>query len=289
MQQIDFKGLGTVWTLLIDTDDSLTDLEEFLVGRAQEFEQRFSRFLVDSEVNAFRTASAGTYPISAELAVLLTQAAALREVTRGAYNPAIGAVLERAGYGGKEQPAVEVSATQKLATWSLHGQLLEIDGPIAFDLGGIGKGYLIDELGKHIARAGYLYYLVDGGGDLYGTTKRDGQPWRAAVEYPGQPELAASVVELRYQGLAVSDVFRRRFGRHHHVIDATTEKSVERVVGCAALAPTAWAADCMTSGLFLGEAAVYEELRQMFSGEYLVFRSDGQALVSPKWPGEIFR
>lgn len=285
MQQIDFQGLGTVWSILVDTDTIVTDLADEIEKVAQNFERRFSRFLVDSEVNAFREAASGSYPVSIELAALLLRADALRQATQGAYNPAIGAVLERAGYGGKQQSKVDPHV---LTPWSIEGTMLSLGGPIAFDLGGIGKGYLIDELGKQIDQAGYPYYLVDGGGDLYGTTKRDGRPWRAAVEYPGKPDLAASVVELHHQGLAVSDSFRRRFGKHHHVMNATTQKSVQSMVGCAALAPNAWAADCMTSGLFLGEASCYSELQQLFSAEYMVFLADGQALVSRQWPGEVF-
>lgn len=288
MQQIDFQGLGTVWSILIDTDTTVTDLADEVKEVAQNFERRFSRFLVDSEVNAFRTAKPGTYPISEELAVLLERGQALRLVTRGAYNPAIGAVLEQAGYGGRQGTPLVRTNDQSLADWSLQGTNLTLHGPLAFDLGGIGKGYLIDVLGGIIARAGHAHYLVDGGGDLYGTTKQNNEPWRAAVEYPGKPELAASVVELHHQGLAVSDSFRRRFGKHHHVMNAKTQMSVRGVIGCAALAPTAWAADCMTSALFLGDTSCYQEVRTMFSGEYIVFQEDGKALVSPQWPGEIF-
>lgn len=287
MHAIEFQGLGTAWSIAIDAPTVPEDLEGKIIAYVQDFESRFSRFLPGSEVNAFRNAVAGTYPVSSEFGRLLRRAAELRELTGGVYDPIVGGVLESAGYG-IQSGAHPVQYGVTLPSWSIEDVSVTLDGPIAFDLGGIGKGYCIDRIADLIRSAGCSNFIVDGGGDMYGTSKADGRPWRVAIEYPGRPDTAAGVVELRQAGLAVSDSFRRRFGQEHHLIDLKNRKSVMAVVGCAAVAPDAWAADCMTSGLFLSVPERYPELARILQAAYLVFRADGRALASIDWEGELY-
>lgn len=287
MQTFDFQGLGTAWSIAIDTPSLSDELSQDVIQYARDFESRFSRFLPGSEVNAFREAESGTYPVSPEFARLLARADELRTLTGGVYDPAVGGVLEDAGYGAQSGLA-PVRYGERLPAWSLSGETITLDGPIAFDLGGIGKGYCIDRIADIIRTAGYDYFIVDGGGDMYGTTKADGRPWRVAIEYPGKPDTAAGVVELAGQGLAVSDTFRRRLGKWHHLMDPNVRQSVETIVGAAAVAPDAWSADCMTSGLFFASAERYGEIARVLGASYLVFYADGRAVASENWRGELF-
>lgn len=288
MNDFSFTGLGTAWSVVVDGEPFPTEIKEAILHFVETFESRFSRFLPQSEVNAFRESPAGEYIISPEFLSLLTVADKVRVLTEGVYDPAIATLLENAGYGPKEniRPLAE-RENAHLPLWSLSGGKLVIDGPIAFDLGGIGKGYCIDRVAEIVRSFGYDYFLVDGGGDMVATTKSDGRPWRVAVEYPGKPDTAASLVNLSNQGLAVSDSFRRRWGKWHHLIDARKKRPIESIVGCAALAQNAWSADCMTSGLFFASPDGYHALAQEFNAEYLVFQSDGTTLVSARWPGEL--
>ena len=287
MQTFDFQGLGTAWSVAIDAPSLPDDLSQKVIQYARDFESRFSRFLPESEVNAFREATAGTYPISTEFARLLARAAELRTLTGGVYDPAVGGVLEGAGYGG-QTGLTPIRYGEALPVWSASEAAVMLDGPIAFDLGGIGKGYCIDRIADIIRSSGYAYFIVDGGGDMYGTTKADGRPWRVAVEYPGKPDTAAGIVDLANQGLAVSDTFRRRFGKWHHLMDPKARESIETVVGAAAVAPDAWSADCMTSGLFFASPERYGEVARVLQASYLVFYADGRAVASENWHGELF-
>lgn len=288
MEDFLFTGLGTEWSINIDGTSFQDQDKATIVQYVQAFENRFSRFLPYSEVNAFREAVAGEYVVSEEFACLLTKADKIRSLTSGAYDPAVASVLEDVGYGTKHGlPLVEKKDRASLSMWSLIDGKLIIDGGVAFDLGGIGKGYCIDRVAEKIEELGYHFFLVDGGGDMVATTKADGNAWRVAIEYPGKPELAASVVDLTHQGLAVSDTFRRRFGKWHHLIDAQEKKPIERIVGCAAVARDAWAADCMTSGLFFASEENYGALAKEFEATFLVFRSDGTVGMNTDWPGEL--
>ena len=288
-EEFTFKALGTHWSISLDDDVLRNDPKEAILEYVKIFEKRFSRFLLNSEVNAFRNAKVGKYPISKEFAVLLKKADQLRAFTERVYYPAAGGLLERAGYDAKYSmtPAAD---TEKfiLPKWSIKNETLYLDGPAVFDLGGMGKGYCIDRVAGVLKSYDYKHFLVDGGGDMFGTTKADGSPWRIAVEYPGKPDTAAGMVYLKNQGLAVSDSFRRRWGKWHHLVNPKLKKSIESVVGAAAVAPSAWDADCMTSILFLSEGGAYSKAAEEYGASYMVFNNGGTCLVSPNWEGELF-
>ncbi len=284
-----FKAIGTTWCITVSEGSLTLSEQETIRAHIAEFEKQFSRFLEDSEVNSYRTRKPGTYPISSEFAVLLRMADRLRTLTNGVYDPAVSTLLERAGYDASYRLTQSADIdTFTLPHWELEGTTLKIDGPVAFDLGGIGKGYCIDKVSVLLKEMNYAHFLVDAGGDIYATTKSDGVPWHIAIQYPGKPDLAAGTVQLENQAIAVSDSFRRRWGAWHHIVNPKTKAVIERVVGAASVTSSAWFADCMTSILFLGPPESYAKCAKEFGSQYLVFQNDGTSLVSSDWRGELF-
>jgi len=284
-----FTGIGTSWCILVDGELLRDDIRKRVLEYIQVFNKRFSRFLNDSEATAYRNAKAGQYPITEEFATLLSRADQIRRLTKGLCDPAVGGLLELAGYDATYS-MIPQSGTAEfiLPKWRLTGHTLTIDGPIVFDLGGMGKGYCIDKVAKILESHGCQHYLVDGGGDMYATTKQSGGGWRIALEYPGRSDMAAGLVDLRNQGLAVSDSFRRRWKGWHHIVHPLLKAPMEKVAGVVALAPNAWAADSATSALFFSSEDRYPTVAKVFESSYLVFRGDGMTRVSPDWEGELF-
>ncbi len=284
-----FTGIGTSWCILVDGEPLREDARASILDYVQVFNERFSRFLPDSEASAFRSVVAGEYSVSEEFAILLSRADELRRITGGLYDTAVGGLLEEAGYDAAYSMVPRSSIAQFiLPKWTIIGQTLTIDRPVVFDIGGMGKGYCIDHVAEILESYGYRHYLVDGGGDMYGTSKHSGEPWRIALEYPGKPDLAAGIVEIKNQGLAVSDSFRRRWGEWHHIVHPFLRVPIETVVGAVAVARSAWTADCATSSLFLSTEDRYPEVARSLTSRFLVFRGDGTAHVSSDWEGELF-
>lgn len=279
MSEFSFEGIGTPWTIL--SDRPLTDaLRSAIIEYVEQFNARFSRFLEDTEATRFRNAKASMYTVPADMARLLSRARAMRELSGGAFDPAVGALLEDSGFGGV--PA-RTGSRRAVPNWTIEGTELTIDGPIIFDFGGIGKGYCIDRVADLLKAHGHEGFLVDGGGDMYGTEK-SGEAWNVALEYPGKPDLALGQIKLAYAGLAVSDIFRRQSGTQHHIFDARAKEPVRGIIGAIALADDAWSADCATSLLFLSEDAT----AAIYLDKTLVMKSDGTACLGKGWVGELF-
>lgn len=299
MQGFSFQALGTQWSVLIDAEALPQHIEENIKNLVSHFEARFSRFQDDSEVNQFRHSQKGTYTVSEEFSEILTIAQELKKITHGKFDPAIGTLIEYAGYDKSysfvAKPNIE-SVT--INDWSIEGRDLWLSGPVVFDLGSIGKGYCIDLVSHYLSKEGYKHFLVEAGGDMHGTEKSDGAPFRIALEWPGKPDTAFGIICLKNQGLAASDTFRRRWptlGRAdrdendwHHIIDSKAKKPVQEIIGVTAVAQSAFFADCMTSGIFLSSDSDYLKVQERFKGEYIYFTQDDKVVKSINWPGEFF-
>ena len=288
MEMFSFKALGTEWTLISDDQVFDESIQKSILEKIAFFEERFSRFKDTSEVNAFRQSLSGAYQVSDEFAVLLSRADQLRTLTAGHYDPASAVILEHMGYDKEYGFTPSQKALPSIPVWSIKDQEIQISGPITFDLGGIGKGYCIDMVAGILAAAGYEHYLIDGGGDMYATTKADGSPYNIALEWPSRPGTIYGTVRLCNQGLAVSDTATRRFGEHHHIVDAETGANTKIVLGSVALGATAWDADCATAAFMQWPHCDQIEVEKMLRITSIIITQKEEFLVGKSWPGEIF-
>lgn len=298
--EFSFSALGTPWSILIDQDDFLDQDKKELLVFIERFENRFSRFIPESAANEYRNAKKGTYQVSDDFAELLQVSDTLRTLTRGVFDPTVAIFLEHAGY----DPTYRFTPDSKVETftlpkWSISGNTLHLEGPAVFDFGGIGKGYCIDRVADFLKEKGYQYFLVDAGGDMYGTQKKDGSAFHIALEWPGKPGVAFGTIDVKHAGLAASDTFRRRWPASvkteqdknvwHHIVDPIAKKPIQKVVGCSAVAKNAFLADCVTSALFLTSEEKYPDVQEVLKSEFVVFTDDQKVIVSEHWPGELFK
>lgn len=283
-----FESMGTHWSLSIDHQYVSPNVIEDIESQTKQFEHRFSRFIKSSESNQFRKSKAGDYPVSTELAVLLKAGQQLFELTGGAFDMSIASLFEQLGYDESYSFRSTKNIKWSAPKWSVNNELLSISGPVVFDVGGFGKGYWIDQISTILKGHNLPNHIVEGGGDMMATQKSDGSPWRVAIEYPGKPDLAISIVDLKNQGLAVSDVFKRKWQNWHHLINANLRDPIHHLIGNAAVASSAFIADQMTSALSFSKPTQYSLITQQLPAQYIVVDRQEQVHVSQKWPGELF-
>jgi thiamine biosynthesis lipoprotein len=282
----DWEAMGTHWHISVFgevSDDFWREVEQ----DSFQFEQQFSRFIAESEVNRWsKVSGAGEAEVSDTLAELLLFAQKLKTLTHGAFDPAVGGLLEAAGYDPTYSFSAKSPEAWRKPEWSISGNTLHFSGPLVIDIGGYGKGYWIDQLSAKLAKAGYLFHLVDGGGDMFATTKPDGAGWRVAIEVPGKPDEALEVITLNSQALAVSDTQKRAWGEWHHVVDPRQAKPANNVSSAAVVASSAQVADALTTCLMVGERAIWQNLLQYYPAEYLL-TSGSRLEKSTNWIGSI--
>lgn len=182
-----------------------------------------------SEINA--AAGSGPVSIDADLETVLIEAETIRSRTKGAFTPAILPLtrLWRPTAARVPEPdAIERAVEAVERGWlSLPGTGLADLGPeTQLDLGGIAKGYSVDQAVRVLREAGVTSGIVDAGGDLRLLGSRLGRPWRVGIPDPSRPDMIARVLHLRDAAVATSGDYERFFidngTRYHHIVDPRT-------------------------------------------------------------------
>jgi thiamine biosynthesis lipoprotein len=247
-------------------------------------EQRFSRFLPESELAQLNRAEA-PITVSAELLALLLRARAHAIDTNGLFEPAVGATMRASGYDRSFAPGALDDDDAPSATPHASIAMLDIDEAhrrvarpphVQIDFGGFLKGRTVD-LAAALAPGAVI---VDAGGDamLRGAPANDAG-WTIEIEHPDNPARTLGTIVVRDQAVATSAANRRHWRRGsqimHHLIDPRTrEPARSDVVQATILAPTAEVADVMAKVAFvLGAEDAMRELDHRGLSGVLVLRA----------------
>jgi thiamine biosynthesis lipoprotein len=221
--------------------------------RLREIEEVFSSSREDSELSRVNSAAgAAPVPVSGEFIEILGRALYYREISGGAFDPAIGPLVKLWGIGGEnERVPSEGEIAEALAL--VRSDMVEIDGEagtvrlalpgMALDLGGIVKGYAADEAARIISGAGLKRAMIDLGGNIYALgEKSGGLPWRIGLQNPdGDRGDYIAVIEVKNKSVVTSGVYERYFEaedssegatpeamkRYHHILDPATGRPAE--------------------------------------------------------------
>jgi FAD:protein FMN transferase len=122
----------------------------------------------------------------------------------------------------------------------------------SLDFGGIGKGYVLDQLAPLISKVTKNFWLSLGGDLLVSGVDDAGQPWPVGIQDPKAHERDSATLRLPkgVWGVATSGTTKRHGVRNgvawHHLIDPRTNKpAATDVLGATVIAPTALEADAM--------------------------------------------
>jgi thiamine biosynthesis lipoprotein len=109
---------------------------------------------------------------------------------------------------------------------------LTVPAGMQIDLGGIGKEYAVDRtlqlLTKHVGANGIL---VNFGGDIAATARRDGQPWSVGIEGVDKDGVAVRTIQMKHGAITTSGDSKKfvlKDGkRYGHILNPLTGFPVE--------------------------------------------------------------
>lgn len=205
-------------------------------GRAEE---ELSRFRSTSALNRLNQgADCGPQVVPALLWTVLEAAFEAANDSGGIYDPTLCRAIERLGYDRsfdcieragaehEDSPSLAFGAWQRVQLVGAD-RSVSLPADMALDLGGIAKGWTVDQVAVALAPLGPV--LVDAGGDLRVVGTVNGDAWPIAVQHPFEPERDRALVRLRRGALATSSRGGRCWQRGnrtlHHVIDPRTGTS----------------------------------------------------------------
>ncbi|MCJ7752256.1 MAG: FAD:protein FMN transferase, partial [Armatimonadetes bacterium] len=255
--------MGTTCTLVAVTADpaqgqkALRDAESVL----RRVEGLMSTWLSDSEISRLNQAAAGEeVALSPETLLVLDTASGAALETDGAFDVTCRPVIElwrEAAERGSLPSDAELENARAASSW----ELIELTptgaskqaGSARVDLGGIAKGYGIDQSLDAMRAAGVLGALVDVGGDL----RCFGQPPQASLWMVDvrDPFSEGRLAELGVWGAAVctSGDYARfveiEGRRYSHIADPRTGRLAEAACSVTVVAQTAMEADIWATAL----------------------------------------
>jgi FAD:protein FMN transferase len=203
-------------------------------------------------------------PVSPELAQVLSLARGYAARTAGAFDPSVGPLLDAWGVktGGREPSRNELRAALARTGWAYFEATIHppavtcLRAGMAFDLGAIGKGVALDEAGVVLRAAGVTQALFNFGGQVLALDAPPGADgWLVGVAAPSDRGRGTRTLTLARASLSVTGNAERAIEaggrRRGHVIDPRTGEPVDRSAALVVIAPTATAADALSTALFV--------------------------------------
>ena len=186
----------------------------------------------------------------------------------------IRASLERVGYR-------RVRVDEKARTVGMERPGMRLD------LGGIAKGFIVDEGIRHLAEAGIREVLVNAGGDIRASGGREQAPWRIGLRDPFRKGELLGIFRVREGAVVTSGTYERyletREGRFGHIVDPATGRPAAGLVSATVLAEEAAFADALATALIvMGREKGIALLRRLPSVRSVLVEPDGTVWVDER-------
>lgn len=248
-----------------------------------EFENKFSRFKLESELSKLNIQAGSEFKASEELVDILQTAIVWSKKTEGLYNPFILPLLQREGYVGSWPkpsnfiPDLDFSDRKlyKIEELKINNNIVKIPKDAALDLGGIGKGYLLKILSNKIPKDISGYWISLGGDIVVSGLDDKGESWKIAVEDANmQGELNKVSNEGSRIAVATSGTNRRIQGKWNHLIDPRTGLSTKSdILTATVVSKDPIEADILASCFVLLESSNAREFCNKFDIDVLLQRN----------------
>jgi thiamine biosynthesis lipoprotein len=262
-------------------------------------EARLSRFHADSELSRCNRAAGQPFAASNVLFELVASALAWRDQTDGIFDPAVLNSLIAYGYDrsfnaiaqGSGQPTeaagqrrTQVQPVDSSGIRLGPGQCILLPAGVGLDLGGIAKGWTIQQVADRLGMWGPC--LVDAGGDIACRGTPPTEPWVVTVANPADAQENIAVLTLDNEAVATSSRVRRQW-RHegqaaHHLIDPRSGAPAEtNLLSVTVVAPRLPDAEIYAKcALILGEEHGLAWLSEHPQVAALLVTEDGRHLIS---------
>jgi thiamine biosynthesis lipoprotein len=269
-----------------------------------EWEQLFSRFKPDSELNRLNGNNGKPFHVSSQLWEVLTLSLENARTSDGLVTPAVLDQLELAGYD-RSFEQIQNNAVKKYLIPADEPRLDEIvldevtrtvtlPKHLRLDLGGVAKGWAAHQAMLRLRE--FHPALVDAGGDIaVSGPLANGDAWPVGVRDPLNPGSNVALLGLKNSSVATSGTDYHRWMMNgawqHHLIDPRTGNPANTdLLIATVIAPDVMAAEMAAKMiLILGSEGGKEWLEQQPELEGLLILAEGGTLLPSRgWKEQLW-
>ena len=238
------------------------ELMQQVMDEMERINQLMSPYKTRSELSAInRLASEQAVPVSAELFRLIQTSVRYSDVSDGAFDITFASLGSEYDYRNKIKPTE--SQRKKAAALINYRDmvLLLADNSVRFrkkgmriDLGGIAKGYAVDNAIAILQAAGVESAIVTAGGDSRILGDHRGRPWLLGIH---NPRGDGQVLKLPLEDVSIStsgdyERYVEADGvQYHHIIDPHKGASPSELMSASVLTDKSIDADALSTTLFV--------------------------------------
>ena len=287
-------ALDTAITLKVygsKRDEVLKKLED----KINELDDMLSTGKETSEVS--RLNRSGGAVLSPTMANLIKRSKAIYNKTDGLFDITIYPLMELWGFSTKNYKVPsgkEISEKLKLVGFDkidFNEETRKIsfkNKGMEIDFGGIGKGYITDELVKILTDEKVESAIINLGGNVFGFRKKpDGSLWNIAIRDPNEPDKYMAAIRLEDSAVITSGGYERYFEEngiiYHHILDPRTGKpSDSGLKSVSIISKDGTLADALSTSLFImGEEKAIGYWKENGNDfDILLMTKDNRLLVS---------
>jgi len=236
--------------------------------RLEEIAWRMNVYDEQSDVAKINQSSMFPVELPQDTYNLIKQSLILSEKTEGAFDITVWPMI-RLWKEGAKRNLLPTEEQIRLVLESIGSQQIELSEntlrlrhPLTkIDLGGIAKGYAIDEAARILREGGFDNFFIDAGGDIYGGGRNClRKSWRVGIRNPLDTTQLADIIQISNLAVTTSGNYEKfleiQGQRWSHIINPLTGYPQKDVISATVIAPTATEADAYATALtVLGDPA----------------------------------
>ncbi len=264
------QAMGTIYTIVAYGRDRalLSEAVNEAFDEIDRLDAQMSNYKPDSELSVInREGAQHEVTVSPNLFGLIQYSLKASAESGGDFDITVGPLMKVWGFfrgQGRLPGPSEIAKVEKTIGYQ-HVHLdparrtIRFDEPgVELDLGGIGKGYAVDQAVEILRSSGVDAALVSSGGSsIYALGAPPGERgWKITVRDPYHDDKAADVLRLKNFALSTSGNYEKFFkidGKIYcHIMDPHTGRPVQGMLSTVAAVPTGVETEGLTKIFFVG-------------------------------------
>jgi thiamine biosynthesis lipoprotein len=264
-----------------------------VMAEMHRIDREMSPYKPESELSRInREAADRPVPISAEMFDILSRSIEFSKLSGGAFDITFSSVGYLYDYRRHIKPTEEeieralpginyrhilLDAKRRTVKFARPG--------VRIDLGGIGKGYAVDNSIVLLRKRGITRAIVTAGGDSRVLGDRGGRPWMVGIRDPRRKDGMVAVIPLVNSAISTSGDYERYFEadgvRYHHILNPKTGRSATGVRSVSVIGPDATTTDGLTKPVFiLGPEKGLKLIESIPGVDAVIIDADGRMFYS---------
>lgn len=212
------NAIGTTFTIKY-LGESTIDFESKIDSLIKIVNKSTSTYIPTSDISKINKGDS-TVIIDSYFKEVFTKSERIYKETNGDFDPTVGILVNAWGFGPEKeiQDLDSLKITQLLKYVGFNKVKLQNNKvfkqypEIYFDFNAIGKGFLVDVIGRLFERYHIKNYMVEIGGEIRAKGKNHhGEFWRIAIENPNfdGTRSIATTIQLKNESIATSGNYRK--------------------------------------------------------------------------------